>query len=115
MKLILCKCGKTFPPRKQRKICVYCDVKQAVKNGISFAPAQVRAIQLVNQAVAHGVLSHVKSHTCVDCGKPAQCYDHRDYFKPLDVEPVCNNCNKKRGPALNDIRLKNVEPLGCRS
>ena len=33
---------------------------------------------------------------CVDCGKPAHSYDHRDYEKPLDVEPVCRSCNRRR-------------------
>ncbi len=37
---------------------------------------------------------------CVDCGKPAIYYDHRDYGEPLDVEPVCASCNSNRGPAL---------------
>jgi len=39
------------------------------------------------------------SIACVDCGKPATVYEHRDYTKPLDVEPVCSSCNRKRGPA----------------
>lgn len=38
---------------------------------------------------------------CVDCGRPAECYDHRDYLRPLDVEPVCYSCNRRRGPGLN--------------
>lgn len=38
---------------------------------------------------------------CVDCGKPARSYDHRDYAKPLEVEPVCTKCNHQRGPAKN--------------
>jgi hypothetical protein len=38
--------------------------------------------------------------TCVDCGAPASSYDHRSYFHPLDVDPVCRICNAKRGPAL---------------
>jgi len=38
---------------------------------------------------------------CVDCRRRrATDYDHRDYAKPLEVEPVCHWCNKKRGPAL---------------
>jgi len=40
---------------------------------------------------------------CVDCGKPARHYDHRDYTKPLDVVPVCISCNYRRGTA-NVIR-----------
>jgi len=27
-------------------------------------------------------------------------YDHRDYFKLLEVEPVCRGCNRRRGQAF---------------
>lgn len=37
---------------------------------------------------------------CVDCGNRAVHYDHRDYAKPLEVEPVCQSCNMKRGRGL---------------
>lgn len=37
---------------------------------------------------------------CADCGEPAYCYDHRDYRKPIDVQPVCRACNQRRGPGL---------------
>lgn len=37
---------------------------------------------------------------CSDCRKPASQYDHRDYSKPLDVQPVCRNCNIKRGKGI---------------
>ncbi len=37
---------------------------------------------------------------CVDCGKKAGHYDHRDYNQPLDVQPVCESCNCRRGPAI---------------
>lgn len=36
---------------------------------------------------------------CVDCGAVATEYDHRDYAKPLEVEPVCRGCNALRGSA----------------
>ena len=35
----------------------------------------------------------------VPCGGMAEQWDHRDYNKPLDVEPVCRSCNMRRGPA----------------
>ncbi len=38
-----------------------------------------------------------KNYYCVDCGKPAAHYDHRDYSKPLVIEPVCAKCNVNRG------------------
>lgn len=55
-------------------------------------------------AIKHGKLAALDgSVVCVDCGEPAACYDHRDYAKPLQVEPVCDKCNGKRGPGLNRV------------
>ncbi|WP_144156521.1 hypothetical protein [Paraburkholderia sp. BCC1885] len=53
----------------------------------------------VSKAVARGDLAPVASLRCVDCGNPAHAYDHRDYGRPLDVEPVCTPCNAIRGAA----------------
>lgn len=56
----------------------------------------------VQEAIKKGQLPRLNgSIKCVDCGDIAHCYDHRDYAKPLDVEPVCYACNGSRGPALN--------------
>ena len=54
----------------------------------------------VKDAVKAGLLADLKCALipCVDCGKIAVCYDHRDYSKPLEVEPVCKSCDAKRGP-----------------
>jgi hypothetical protein len=43
-----------------------------------------------------------RAHTlkCMDCGSNASDYDHRDYNRPLDVQPVCRSCNLRRGPAI---------------
>lgn len=58
---------------------------------------------LANRAIAkarrNGVLSAAADHPCVDCGKPARDWDHRDYTKPLDVQAVCRGCNQHRGAA----------------
>lgn len=51
----------------------------------------------VSKAIRNGDLPPVKYLFCFDCGKEAQCYDHRDYRKPLDVWPVCFSCDSKRG------------------
>lgn len=56
--------------------------------------------QITRAAVAKGALPHPKSLTCVDCGKPAICYDHRDYNNPLEVIPVCKPCNSSRGAGI---------------
>ena len=60
-----------------------------------------KAIGLVRYYVSKGIIPSLTKNVieCVDCGKRATEYDHRDYNKPLDVEPVCNTCNRLRGPA----------------
>lgn len=53
----------------------------------------------VRKAVAIGMLPKASSRSCTDCGRPATEHDHRDYRRPLDVQPVCRSCNLLRGPA----------------
>jgi hypothetical protein len=58
----------------------------------------MRAVAL---AKSQGILKRLDgSVMCDDCGRPAQCYDHRDYGQPLVVAPVCFSCNKARGSAV---------------
>ena len=64
---------------------------------------------IVARAISKGLLPAASSHYCVDCGKPALHYDHRDYSRPLDVEPVCRSCNVMRGPAL--IGVEGAPPV----
>lgn len=61
-------------------------------------PAKIE--RLVRKAERTGALKPIREHSCVDCGAPARHYDHRDYNKPLEVEPVCASCNYYRGPAI---------------
>lgn len=42
-------------------------------------------------------LKHPSQFNCFDCGSKATEYDHRDYSKPDQVEPVCKICNVRRG------------------
>ncbi len=53
----------------------------------------------VHRAVRKGILPSPKGQPCVGCGKAASAYDHRDYRQPLIVQPVCDTCNFKLGPA----------------
>jgi len=64
---------------------------------------QLKAVNAVALAKRRGDLPHLTDGktACVDCGNPASVYDHRDYLKPLEVDPVCRVCNSKRGPAMN--------------
>lgn len=60
---------------------------------------QCAAHRAVAKAIAAGALKPIGEHDCADCGVKAEHYDHRDYSKPLEVEPVCRRCNYRRGSA----------------
>lgn len=62
-----------------------------------------KAINRISAAVKWRHIPRAATFACVDCGIPATEYDHRDYTKPRDVEPVCRPCNHKRGPALDSV------------
>lgn len=56
----------------------------------------------VTTAIYNGDLPKLDgSVACVDCGHPAVEYDHRDYKKPMEVDPVCKSCNQLRGPGIH--------------
>lgn len=57
------------------------------------------ALRAVRREISCGRLPHPRNLVCKDCGAQARCYDHRNYNKPLKVEPLCYSCNSKRGPA----------------
>lgn len=57
-----------------------------------------KAKNKVTVAVRNKKLPKISSLFCVDCNRTAEVYDHRDYDKPLEVDPVCKRCNYKRGP-----------------
>jgi transcription elongation factor Elf1 len=65
-----------------------------------YGTGQMAATAAVNRAIKRGELLPPAEFICVDCGKQAQIYEHRDYNKPLDVEPTCRPCNAKRGYAI---------------
>ena len=92
----LCRfCNKEIIDRHHlAKICFSCAIERPKTTGAA------KAINAVQQAVKKGILPLVKTLFCIDCEKPAECYDHRDYNKPLDVVPVCRKCNYRRGSAI---------------
>lgn len=71
-----------------------------VMHGELFRDKNQIAYALMNRAIAYGFLLPASEYDCVDCGEKADCYDHRDYNKPLDVVPVCVRCNNLRGPGI---------------
>lgn len=86
-----CYCKEKLSRMPQSRFCWPCHEKRN--------PYVWRAIIAVRKAVRSGKLAPVAGKLCVDCGAPARDYDHRDYAKPIDVEPVCRSCNHRRGPA----------------
>lgn len=94
---LLCR-SKYSPRGSWSRYCLSCS-RVAVR-------IQSLAGQTVLRAVRKGLLPPVVSLVCVDCGAPAAAYDHRDYSKHLEVEPVCVSCNGKRGPGLFPRELR---------
>ena len=90
-------CGVDGLEKRGRGQALYCLKCAGVANLRNGAREAYRAIA---RARANGLLPAAKEFQCVDCGKQALDWDHRDYNKPLDVEPVCRSCNKLRGPAI---------------
>ena len=64
------------------------------------ADGALLAQRAITRAIKNGDICPAKECLCVDCGKAAQHYDHRDYSKQLVVDPVCARCNQLRGPAI---------------
>lgn len=89
-------CG-ALQDRTRALFCFPCAFSRTVD------PVARKAHSAVTRAVQNGTLPRAKTLVCVDCGKPAFDYDHREYSKPLEVVPVCRACNKKRGPAIDSL------------
>jgi hypothetical protein len=88
-------CGEKTYRHALAKWCMRCLPRHTLQLG--------RAGSAVRRAVASGELENAQELACVDCGNPAFAYDHRDYLKPYDVEPVCRKCNFRRGPGKNAV------------
>lgn len=91
-------------------VCVMCSVVHTSFHrnrvcedcfGANHREAQ-KAIGTVTRAKRKG-MPKATAFACVDCGKPASVYEHRDYTKPLDVVPTCRACNTRRGVAFNSF------------
>ena len=58
------------------------------------------ANQIVGIAINKSRIPKPTTLPCSDCGCRASYYDHRDYYRPLQLSAVCASCNRKRGMAL---------------
>lgn len=109
----VCKCGSDFSFRHfLATSCCKCASDKskdyAKRTGMQAANSAVA------KAIRSGLLTPAKDHLCVDCGKQAMDYDHRDYGRPLHVEPVCRSYNKLRGPGKpitgGEVTLEDMLP-----
>ena len=72
---------------------------------------QRTAIHSVHKAIKNGSLPPLNGQVqCADCAKEATEYDHRNYYKPLQVSPVCRSCNLKRGVGYPPIIYREKLP-----
>lgn len=85
-----------------QRFCYDCIRAHSVAYSRLTSPARAA----VAREIREGRMKKASEFACVDCGKPARDYDHRDYARPLDVQPVCRSCNRKRGPAANHPTMR---------
>ena len=88
--------GQRLDKNRRREVSAYSMKSERQK-------LAAKAYQIVRYALITGKLPFPYTLKCADCGEKAQCYDHRDYTKPLDVTAVCNRCNLKRGPSVQGV------------
>lgn len=98
------QCGADIRKRyRGSRFCFPCTEIRARMSIRKYVPnndnAKSRAV--TKYAVKVGFLPDPTNFICMDCkGRQAQCYDHRDYSKPLEVDPVCLRCNNSRGRGI---------------
>src|SRR4051812_14246934 len=76
-------CGKENEYRSKYGFCVFCEAK---RQAVAYAHIK-RATVTVRNAIVRGLLRPARTFPCMDCGAWATEYDHRNYNKPLEVEP----------------------------
>lgn len=85
---------------RKRRPPVRCDACRNLRNLWSEVLSGRSAAQsAVSRAKRDGILPSAEGMPCSDCPRTAECYDHRDYGRPLQVDPVCRSCNSIRGHA----------------
>lgn len=108
----ICKqCKKPLTREKifyRATFCAKCSHKRYIERETKmmarFHPLRKKALAIVAYAKKTGQIASLagnKRIRCKDCNAIAEVWDHRDYAKPLEVEPVCYSCNSKRGSAKN--------------
>ena len=98
------RCKYEWIPRvREIKTCPKCRSPywDKAKNKKEHSKMRIWATGIVQNAKYYGYLGVAKDQKCKDCGKKAQHWEHRNYARPLLVDPVCVKCNHKRGKSSN--------------
>lgn len=116
------KTGKPHTNSRRRGTCKYCiaiSFSRYIKTnkGKEYAKrknlrqrgtTQKTAYRIICGLIKYHGMPKASEMPCLDCGKDAEVYDHRDYLKPYEFESVCYKCNYKRGKAKNLIKQTGV-------
>jgi len=104
-------CGEYMRRERGAKTCFPC---AADRVNTAYKPygVRLRAAKELARAINNKSIPALSNGDilCVDCGETATCYDHRDYTRPLEVEPVCKGCNNRRGTAKGFIPIPDKPP-----
>lgn len=84
---------------RRKRVPLRCPSCKAACDAVRLS-GQREARYAVRDAIKAGTLPSPRGLACTDCGGIADRYDHRNYSRPLEVEPVCIRCNFVRGPAV---------------
>jgi len=116
----VCKRGFERGRHSRRHECGACaKVRYRFRERLRVHQGKPRAHGAVRRAIEKGLLPPLDGRVrCVDCGRDAEVYDHRDYAYPLFVEPVCMRCNSRRGagrsaPATEPKKRPTGQCLQC--
>lgn len=98
------RCSYEWIPRVEEiKTCAKCRSPywDKAKNKLSYMKMRDWASKVLVNYKYHGFIVNPEELKCVDCGNQAKHWEHRNYARPLLVEPVCQSCNYKRGRSIN--------------
>lgn len=100
-------CGCDITDRHfHTRFCMKCSANQTKRRQANYTNGHQKndndiGRQVTKFAIRAGFLLPPTNFICVHCNvRQAECYDHRDYNKPLEVDPVCLSCNSSRGRGI---------------
>lgn len=100
------ECKTEFVGSNQAQLCWSCN-REVCRLRVAMTALATRAVA---KEIRLGNLEHPSQLKCIDCGVQAEQYDHRDYTKHLEIQPVCTRCNIRRGPGAPNLHLRRRRP-----